>query len=135
PTVFIVGAGASKEVNFPMGSELTRIIGTKLHMGSRDGFRIDYGDMTIVDAIRRHLEEQGIRDGNPHFAAGRAIAAGMSQAISIDNYLHAHADDEEITFVGKLGIAASILEAERKSKLAFEKDSQKVNLPGISSSW
>ncbi|WP_245424669.1 hypothetical protein [Rhizobium sophoriradicis] len=59
----------------------------------------------------------------------------MAQAISIDNYLHAHAEDETITWVGKLGIAASILEAERRSKLAPDRDRETVDLSAVSNSW
>ena len=132
-TVFIVGAGASREVKFPMGAELTKTIAQKLHIGSSGGWRIDFGDAKIVEAVE--FAKQAERDKNPYWRAGRSIAAGMSQAISIDNYLHAHADDETIVWMGKLGIAASILDAEKVSKLAPNPGSDSVYLANVSDSW
>jgi hypothetical protein len=116
-TVFIVGAGASREVNFPMGAELTGIIASKLNIQYADGWRQSNGDAKIVDAVKAMLSADGERDPNPHFNAGRAISGAMSQAISIDNYLHTHSNDRFIVQMGKLGIASSILEAEAKSLL------------------
>lgn len=133
-TVFIVGAGASREIRFPMGAELTGIIADKLHIGSRDGWSLSSGDKKVIAAVRHRMGLNGENDANPYYAAGRAIAAGMSQAISIDNYLHAHAGDELVTWMGKLGIAASILEAERGSQLAIN-DHDAVNLSAVSNSW
>lgn len=49
--------------------------------------------------------------------AAQAIKSAMPQAISIDNYLHTHADDPDIVVMGKVGIAVSILEAERASAI------------------
>ncbi len=118
-----------------MGAELTGIIAKKLHIGSSNGWDLTSGDKKVIAAIQSHLHQKGERDGNPYYAAGRAIAAGMSQAISIDNYLHAHADDDLVTWVGKLGIAASILEAEHGSKLAVNRERDNVDLRAASNSW
>jgi hypothetical protein len=135
PTVFIVGAGASKEIDFPIGSDLTQIIANKLHEGSSTDSTIDFGDPKIAAAIQQHLIATGRRNGDPFYRAGRDIAAGMSQAISIDNYLHAHAEDATINFVGKLGIAASILEAERESRLAVPREADTFDLGQLSTTW
>ncbi|MBB2835199.1 UNVERIFIED_ORG: hypothetical protein GGD51_005377 [Rhizobium esperanzae] len=134
-TVFIVGAGASREINFPMGAELTGIIANKVRIAFSNGRDHVSGDIRVIGAIRHQLNQNGERDGNPYYRAGREIASGMAQAISIDNYLHAHAEDETITWVGKLGIAASILEAERRSKLAPDRDRETVDLSAVSNSW
>ncbi|MDK4731562.1 hypothetical protein [Rhizobium sp. CNPSo 3490] len=134
-TVFIVGAGASREINFPMGAELTGIIANKVSLAFSNGWEPKSGDNRIQGAIRHHLNQKGERDGNPYFLAGRDIASGMAQAISIDNYLHAHAEDEISTWVDKLGIAASILEAEQQSKLAPHRDRETIDLSAVSNSW
>ncbi|RWM69888.1 MAG: hypothetical protein E5X83_22425 [Mesorhizobium sp.] len=118
-----------------MGSELTAIIAKKLHIGSSSGWELTSGDKKIIAAIQYHMGQKGERDGNPYYAAGRAIAAGMTQAISIDNFLHAHADDDLVTWMGKLGIAASILEAERSSKLAVNRERDTVDLGAVSDTW
>ncbi|TCU38757.1 hypothetical protein [Rhizobium azibense] len=134
-TVFIVGAGASREINFPTGAELTGIIANKVHIAFSNGWEPTSGDKRVIGAIQHHLNQKGERDGNPYYHAGRAIASGMAQAISIDNYLHAHAEEDIITWVGKLGIAASILEAEKRSTLAPDRDRETVDLSAVSNSW
>lgn len=135
PTVFIVGAGASKEVNFPMGSELAQIIAQKLDIKFRDGLSRSSGDRKIYESVKRYVEERGSRNSNAFFHAGRHISSGMSQAISIDNYLHTHADNEEVVWMGKAGIAASILEAERGSSLALSRERHELDLAELGKSW
>ncbi|MEY9376004.1 hypothetical protein [Rhizobium leguminosarum] len=116
-TVFVVGAGASKEVNLPVGDELKTSIANKVNIRFDDGYSQNSGDKRITEALRGIVKERGERDINPLCQAGRIIASAMPQAISIDNFLHTHANDADIVLMGKLGIAASILEAERGSKI------------------
>ncbi|MGO8061310.1 hypothetical protein ACC716_24295 [Rhizobium johnstonii] len=116
-TVFIVGAGASKEVGLPVGDELKNSIAGKLKIRFDDGYNQSSGDKKIFEALRLIVNERGGRDINPLCQSGRIIASAMPQAISIDNFLHTHANDADIVLMGKLGIAASILEAERSSKI------------------
>jgi len=116
-TVFIVGAGASKEFGLPVGAELKNAIAYKVNIAFQNGYDQSSGDKKIVEAIRLMLDERGQRDINPLCQAGRIIASAMPQAISIDNFLHTHAEDYDLVFMGKIGIAASILEAERKSNI------------------
>ncbi len=116
-TVFVVGAGASKEVDLPVGDELKNSIAGKVNIGFNDGYTQSSGDKKITEALRGIVQERGGRDINPLCRAGRIIASAMPQAISIDNFLHTHANDNDIVLMGKLGIAASILEAERTSKI------------------
>lgn len=123
PTLFVVGAGGSRELNLPIGDELKGQIASKVNLTFRDAYTRSSGEGKIYAAIENYLQNSGLRDGNPYWQAGRSIASAMPQAISIDNYLHAHYDDEKIVLMGKLGIAASILEAERAS-LIFADDRQ-----------
>jgi len=60
----------------------------------------------------------------------------MNQAISIDNYLHAHAADPFIVKMGKLGIMSSILQAEHHSTIYVDlyKGNQ-LNFSNIHDSW
>ncbi len=117
-TVFIVGAGASKEVGLPIGDELKLKIGVKLDIRFDNGYDLSAGDPKIVEAVRHILHEKQERDINPHCQAGRIIASAMHQALSIDNFLHTHSDNELIVQMGKLGIAATIMEAESSSKIS-----------------
>lgn len=134
-TVFVVGAGASHEIDFPLGAGLKQTIATKLNFEWSDGWTLKSGDKKIRDAVQHYIQQKGEGNGNLYYAAGRDIAAGMIQAISIDHYLHAHADDESVTWMGKLGVAASILEAEHRSKLAINRERDTVNLGAVSGCW
>ena len=116
-TVFIVGAGGSKELGLPVGDELKDAIAAKLNFAFQDGISLISGDRRIYQAIQRDLARRQTRNGNPYWSAGRAIAAAMPQALSIDNFLHTHYDDEKIVLMGKIAIAASILNAERASTI------------------
>lgn len=116
-TVFVVGAGGSKELGLPIGDELKDRIAAKVNIGFQGGFELSSGDVEIYHAVKQYMQSKNERDGNPYWSAGRSIAGAMPQALSIDNYLHAHYSDERLVMMGKLGISACILEAERRSSL------------------
>lgn len=60
----------------------------------------------------------------------------MHQAISIDNYLDAHQNDKYTNLCGKLGIAKTILEAERASLLYFDEfKREKMAFATIENTW
>ncbi|KAB0679231.1 hypothetical protein [Aureimonas leprariae] len=134
-TVFIVGAGGSKEVHFPVGGELKYTIAGKVNFSFADGFNLSSGDRKIYSAIRSR-EQAGIRDFNPWWTAGRMISAAMPQASSIDNFLHTHSKKPEIVEVGKLAIAASILEAEKSSPLYIDtRRRADLDFQGLPTTW
>lgn len=135
PTVFVIGAGASKEVRLPVGAELTTEIASKLHITFQDGWSQASGDRVIADAVKWRLEREPQRDANPFYQAGRAIAAAMPQAISIDNFLHTHSDDHRLVWMGKLGIAKCILEAEEKSDLHPRDRNPLLNFNIVQKTW
>lgn len=110
-TVFIIGAGASTEADLPMGTELKKHIADALNL--RNG-----GDQLIGDAFDFICSRQhgGFTLDALHNAS-RRIRDAMPQAISIDNFLDAHADNKAIELCGKLGIVRTILKAEQRSNL------------------
>ena len=115
-TLFVVGAGASAEIDLPVGSALLETIAKKL----KDCFQ-DYGslhsvDPEIVDALRHYARSRGERINTYLHKAGM-IHEAVPVAPSIDNFLDAHKKDVHLQICGKLGIVASILEAERNSRL------------------
>lgn len=133
-TVFVVGAGASKEVGLPTGDQLKLQIGAKLDLRFENGYDLTVGDRKVLDAIRLIVQDLQQRDVNPHCQAGRTIASAMHQALSIDNFLHAHADNDLIVQVGKLGIAATILEAEKASAI-YQRDDGRINFGAHPNIW
>lgn len=113
-TVFIVGAGASKEVDMPVGSELRDIILRKLHMRFEFGNRFTgKGDQRIVQLLRSTFQN----DANIYFTACATINAGLALAASIDDFIDLHRSDPAVAVCGKLAIATAILEREKTSKL------------------
>lgn len=134
-TLFVVGAGASAEIGLPVGSALIETIATKLDIRFQDGLRLSSGDPGIADTVRFHARHRN-ENQNTYYQKARMIREALPVAPSIDNFLDAHKKDEHIQFCGKLGIVASILEAERKSKLFAEgHGNDHVDLGHLSGTW
>lgn len=120
-TVFIVGAGGSKELGLPIGSELTDIIAEKLTLSGDNSERArSFGDRRIAEAIHQILSTSTPRDSNPYISACRNIARAMPQSLSIDNYLHTHYENPRLVQMGKIAITASILDAEQNCPLYID---------------
>jgi hypothetical protein len=115
--VLVVGAGASKEVNLPVGTELKMQIAKVLDI-KYEHFRKESGD-DIIDASFRILCPN--QDINSYLGAAWRVRDAMPQAISIDNYIDSHRLDEKIAICGKLAITRCILAAESKSLLKVDR--------------
>lgn len=119
-----------------MGEELKGIIAEKVRIQFKNGYEQSAGDFTISDALRKIVAATGKNDINPYLHAGWSIADGMPQAPSIDNYLNTHSDDEKVVLMGKLGIAMSILHAEKGSKIFCNPQvSDRILFGSIPESW
>jgi len=138
-TLFIVGAGASQEIDLPTNTQLKAVIAEKLDIdlfGTLD--RAAAGDSEIARAIEEHAKRNNV-DTNILVGDAWKIRDAMPQAISIDNFIHTHGTTPGIVLCGKLGIAQAILEAERDSKLIVgdEKTRQfdEIDYGGIQKTW
>jgi hypothetical protein len=138
-TVFVLGAGASKEALLPMGSELKARIAKFLDIRFESGIRQVSGDHLITEALRHHTQAcvPPSRDINPFLHAGRRIRDGMPQAISIDNFVDAHAEDKHVAVCAKLAIVRAIIEAEGKSLLHAQTRSAQpsIEFAGLEKTW
>jgi hypothetical protein len=137
--VLVLGAGASKEVNLPIGAELKHRIAAHLDIRFPDGFRQRGGDYAIAQAFER---VSAAADGSPGdimplINVSWRIRDAMPQAISIDNFIDSHRSDERIAFCGKLAIARCILEAEAGSTLMVDRGNihNKLNFSALASTW
>lgn len=122
-TVFVIGAGASKEVNLPTGAELKSKITSLLDMRFDSfGSNLKSGSYEIVEALRKKvmLPDRSRGDINPYLRGAWHIRDALPQAISIDNFIDAHKEDEKISLCGKLGIVKAILDAEGNSLLSVD---------------
>lgn len=137
--VLVVGAGASKEVNLPVGAELRIQIARVLDIRYDDGYRRSSGDGAIDDAFREIARELDPRrsDINPFLHSSWRIRDAMPQAISIDNFIDSHRGEERISICGKLAIARCILAAEAESALYVKRrDSYpKIDFSAVESTW
>ncbi|MEP7013468.1 MAG: hypothetical protein ABJC13_24360 [Acidobacteriota bacterium] len=136
--VLIVGAGASKEADLPVGSELKRHISRVLN------FKIDHqspastSERVLFSAFKLATSFNPSRpDINLYLNAARRVSDAMPQALSIDNFIDSHRSDEAITLSGKLAIAWCILEAESKSILTVDRRNiyNKLDFSKASPTW
>jgi hypothetical protein len=116
-TVFVIGAGASKEFGLPVGSELAIKISEKLDVLFDDfGTKIVSGDKDLFNNVTKtHGQEL-----SQYQKAAWLIRDGIVLAHSIDDFLDVHQHDEQVVNYGKAAIAKCVLEAERESRLFFD---------------
>jgi len=120
-TAFIIGAGASAEVNMPVGNILKADIARRLHFSNMPPDE-DVGDRFIWDAIQRQVKSEDMLGSTimDYRNAATQIMEGMQTASSIDTYIDTHKDNNKIALCGKLAIIRSILKAERSSSLFYD---------------
>jgi len=135
-TLFIVGAGASTEANLPDGYKLKQEIADLLNIRF-NGYTQESGDYDVCEAIRIHCREKGENAINPYFHAARHICEAMPQAISIDNFIDTHSNNNKIELCGKLAIVRAILEAEKQSLLYFDTSNthNRLNFQALEETW
>lgn len=135
----IVGAGASNEAGLPVGAELKRQIADALNIQFDHGGRKTSGDDHITEAFKFLARSAAGRSGdiNPLLRTSWRIRDAMPQAISIDNFIDSHRDDEQIATCGKLAIARCILAAEEKSKLQIDRSNiyNKMDFKALEATW
>lgn len=134
--VLVVGAGASFEVNLPVGRELKKQIASALNF--KEDFTRPSGDGLIKDALKQIAFKEPYKQNMvPLLDASRRIRDGMPLAISIDNFIDANRSSKEIEIAGKLAIVRCILEAESKSKLFVDLSNinNTIDFQSLEKSW
>jgi hypothetical protein len=117
-TLFVVGAGASAEVDFPVGVQLARKIGAKMDIRfERSSDPVGSGDHDLYS----HITRSHSREGDAFQKAAWRIRDGISFAQSIDDFLDQHRTDRYVNLYGKAAIVQAIVEAERNSQLFFNR--------------
>jgi hypothetical protein len=130
-TVVILGAGASAEVDMPVGRSLAQQISEALDVKFDEmSGRIISGDGELY----RQIKEKA---GGEAFAAAALIRDGIVLADSIDDFLERHKTKEWVVKYGKAAIARLILSAERESLLSFRRsaDKSRVEFREIADTW
>lgn len=132
----VVGAGASKEYSFPIGSELKQHIADLLDIRFEHGIRQQSGDYLIMEAFRRICRPDNA-DPNDFLYASWRIRDSLAQAPSIDQFIHTQRGDSRIETCGKLAIARAILKAEAQSSLYIPRDGSRetIDFGSTQSKW
>jgi hypothetical protein len=133
-TLFIVGAGASQEVGFPLGTQLAKSIGQRLgRQVNPETRKTTFNDPNFYDRLRHTYPNEM----NEYYAAAGRIAAGIQLANSIDDFLNIHSADERIKTVGKGAIVRSVVEAEKKSDLFVDQSNiyNRLNFAKVEDTW
>jgi hypothetical protein len=134
-TLFVVGAGASQEAGFPVGTQLARTIGKKLQLLPRSdnerGAR--YGDNELFIQLHRAHN----KDFHDYVSAAQLITNGIRLASSIDDFLNIHSEDEKVKTMGKAAIVSAVLQAEKASTLFIDPSNiyNKMDFGKIESTW
>lgn len=132
-TVFVVGAGASYELGFPLSETLLTEIAEALD------FKIDYndvsrGDRTIWINLLEYARLSGENPVRLQHAAWR-VRDAAHLGISVDNIIHQQKDDPLVALCAKLGIARRILIAESECALQVHEDPRKMTWPEVRGTW
>jgi hypothetical protein len=131
PVVLVVGAGASAEYDFPLGSGLKQTIAEAVRFRFAHGNQLIGGDHDLYGHILRHVGGD-LQRTNPYSIGGNTLANAAASFVSIDEALHFVSGIPEAVEVGKIAIVQAILEAERNSSL--KTDPQKGR-PTVAGGW
>lgn len=134
-TVYVVGAGASYELDLPVGNKLKEHIAKILYMSFEYG-SFKEGNYDLYQTIRRHTGNNN-SEINEYLKECRHISNNMPLAISIDNFIDSERGNDKLALCGKMAIVEAILEAERKSKIFFARyqGTEKINFPKLENTW
>ena len=133
-TLFVVGAGASREAGLPIGSELAAQIGDLLASEYQLG-QTSIEASEFFDALRSYCDGDAFE---AYLEAARKISDNIGAVNSIDNYIHKHQHDPYIAKCAKAAIVYTILKAERSSLLAPALDSKgrrRISYSNLSDTW
>jgi hypothetical protein len=133
-TLFVLGAGASAEVEMPVGTELAETIRRKCDIRFERAFHpVGDGDFELFD----QLGQTHSREITEYQKAAWLIRDGIQLSSSIDDFLDLHRDNAGVNHLGKAMIVRSILEAEQKSTLYFNRasDEQTINFDKNAQTW
>jgi hypothetical protein len=112
PTVFIVGAGASYELKFPLGAELLNQVSDAINFRFSQYQGMYSGDPIISDCLTRSF-----KDSKQYFESAVRLRSVIPNFASVDEALHYLSDDRQAVSLGKLAIARLITTAERNSSV------------------
>jgi hypothetical protein len=128
-TVFVVGAGASKEFGMPTGDDLRNEIAALISREAAQSNAPTASDFrsVLVQTIGPNWQTlQG---------PGIELSAALPSFVSIDEALHYFSSNDKIVSIGKLAIAYILLKYERESKIKVNRNTGKPSPHDCSKTW
>lgn len=118
-TTFILGAGASADLGFPVAGPLAKIIADKLRRTASWSLVDQCITEALIHKVISDMPEGATARADRDSAAGHYLDAaaqileGLPLDSSIDSYMDTHRHDQRIQVCGKLSIIRCITEAEQ----------------------
>jgi len=120
-TVFVIGAGASHEINLPLGNQLKKQIAELFTWDSREISIAAHQTpkKTVYQAIELFHTGRISRSSQRLIQGDNTLrwVKTLFLAESIDNFINNHRDNEDLVTCSKIGIIQAILQAERESEI------------------
>lgn len=141
--LFIIGAGASVDLNLPSGKELKEKISSLLDYEINDysdpfHTKLTRGERAILLALEKYFE----REKKPItyydiIDECKKISQALPLASSIDEFINIRRENTIVGLIGKLAIAWSILEAERGCSLYIDRTNRhsRINFNNLNKTW
>ena len=131
-TVFVIGAGASNDLDFPLGATFRDKIAEFLAPVANGDLRTE-AHQIVVHALRRKAEQDADGDnGLAYRKAAGEIVSHIGLVRSVDEFINHHAGNRHIETVSKMAICWLILQAEAESELLLENEyGQLLNIPKL----
>jgi len=124
PTTFVIGAGCSREYQFPLGvglrdeiADMLTNVGFDRPSGYDDGVWFGFSDGKDGAFNRAITNIAGQHHFQEWYRVAQQMGRGLRHASSIDRYLDHHSDDEVMVRIGKMAIGRRIIKAESNSTL------------------
>ncbi len=133
-TLFVVGAGASFDFGFPLGSELVELIRGELS-GRSDGNSPVLGSFEINNAFQIIANETAQNFSDVYLSGQKLANILANHPVSIDNVIATRHKDTNLVSVAKLAIAKILLQRERQSIVATQDGTGLRSSPFDQNNW
>lgn len=130
-TVFVIGAGASAEIKFPVGEGLRSQIVQLVDVEYDSIGHLVHGDHDLLSAVssKTQFSFEEVR------RAGKRIKHGIFTRNSIDEYLDYHAGDKAAVALGKAAIVKQILLEERRAHKQLFGEEENFSFQSFEQLW
>jgi hypothetical protein len=132
-TLFVLGAGASREFGLPLGPALASTIAENMNVRFERGNVAETKGADILDQVWKNRAAEI----NEFLKAFSLIRHGVQLSSSIDDFLDVHASNEKAKRVGKMAIVKTVIKAERDSSLYFDKSNiyNRIPISNFENTW